>query len=71
VDMLCRLLEISRSSYYDWLNRTPTKRGLSNQALMRELVGLHEKYPAMGLNSLFHLLHNQRTVCSRGESIGL
>ncbi len=31
------------------------------------MVGLHEKYPAMGLNSLFHLLRQQGIVCGRGR----
>ena len=36
----------------------------SNQALRRRLVALHEKYPAMGLDSLYHLLKPE-FGCSR------
>ena len=53
---LCRILEISRSGYYAWLNRGVSRRKQRNQELARELVRLHEKYPAMGLDSLYHLL---------------
>ena len=35
-----------------------------NQALRRRLVALHEKYPAMGLDSLYHLLKPE-FGCSR------
>ncbi len=36
----------------------------SNQALRRRLVALQEKYPAMGLDSLYHLLKPE-FGCSR------
>ena len=53
---VCRELEVSRSGYYDWLNHRPTQRSLRNQVLRQRLVELHEKYPAMGLDSLYHIL---------------
>ncbi len=57
-------MEISRSGYYGWLKRKPLERSLRNQALRRRLAELHEKYPAMGLVSLYHLL-NPEFGCSR------
>ena len=33
---------------------------------MRELVRLHEKYPALGLDSLYHMLKPEYS-CSRGK----
>lgn len=62
--MLCRLLEISRSGYYEWLKRGISPREQRNQVLRRALVQLHEKYPAMGLDSLYHLL-KRAFGCSR------
>lgn len=53
---LCRILEISRSGYYAWLRRGASCRERRDHVLARELVRLHQKYPAMGLDSLFHLL---------------
>lgn len=53
---LCRILEISRSGYYAWLKRRPGIRQQRNQELARELVTLHQKYPAFGLDSLYHIL---------------
>ncbi len=64
VEQVCRELEVSRSGYYDWLNRKPSERSRRNQALRRRLVELHEKYPAMGLDSLYHLLKPE-FGCSR------
>ena len=44
---LCQLLEISRSGYYAWLRGGESARKKANQALLRELVRLHEKYPCL------------------------
>ena len=56
MEQVCRELEVSRSGYYGWLKHKETERTIQNQALRRRLVELHEKYPAMGLDSLYHLL---------------
>ena len=56
VEQVCRILEVSRSGYYGWAKRKPSQRSEQNQAIKRRLVELHEKYPAMGLDSLYHLL---------------
>ena len=66
MEKLCRLLEISRSGYYAWLTRRQGQRAQHNQALTRELVYLHEKYPALGLDSLYHMLKANNS-CSRGR----
>ena len=64
MDQLCRLLEISRSGYYAWLHRGISTRKLQDQRLSRHLISLHQKYPALGLDSLFHMTRTQLT-CSR------
>ena len=64
MEQVCRVLEVSRSGYYDWRKRDPSKREQRNQALKRRLIELHEKYPAMGLDSLYHLLRPE-FGCSR------
>ena len=66
MEKLCRLLEISRSGYYAWLTRGQSQRTKRSQALMRELMRLHEKYPALGLDSLYHMLKPEYS-CSRGK----
>lgn len=64
MEQVCRELEVSRSGYYGWSNRIPSERSQRNQVLRRRLVELHEKYPAMGLDSLYHLLRPEFS-CSR------
>ena len=64
MERLCRLLEVSRSGYYAWLHRPLCLRKQQDQALGRELVSLHEKYPALGLDSLYHMLRPKHG-CSR------
>jgi len=64
VDKLCPLLEVTRSAYYAWLNRTPSRRQLENQAILRELIRLHQLYPALGLDSL-HQIVRRKIRCSR------
>lgn len=64
VEELCRALAISRSGYYAWLTRKPCARVQRDQVLTRALVTLHEKYPALGLDSLYHMLRPEYG-CSR------
>lgn len=64
MEQVCRVLEVSRGGYYGWLGREPGKRSRQNQALRRRLVEVHERYPALGLDSLYHLLKPE-FGCSR------
>ncbi len=64
MEQVCRELEVSRSGYYDWLKHKPSRRDRDNQALKRRLIELHEKYPAMGLDSLYHMVKPE-FHCSR------
>jgi len=64
VGQVCRELGVSRSGYYGWQKRTPSERSQQNQALRRRLAEPHEKYPAMGLDSLYHMLKPE-FGCSR------
>ena len=66
VVMLCRALQISRSGYYASKTRTIGVRRRANQQLLGALMVCHEKYPALGLDSLYHLLHPQ-FGCSRSR----
>lgn len=61
---VCRELGISRSGYYGWLRHKPGRREQENQALKRRLLELHQKYPAMGLDSLTCMLKPE-FGCSR------
>ena len=64
VEQACRVLDVSRSGYYGWKAERICRRRQQNQALRRRLIELHEKYPAMGLDSLYRLLKPE-FGCSR------
>lgn len=66
VERLCQALGISRSGYYAWLKRPPCKRQRRNQELLRAIVRLHQKYPCLGLDSMYHILKRD-FPCSRGR----
>ena len=60
MELLCRLLAVSLSGYYG----KPSLHRQQDQALKRRLLGLHQRYPAMGPDSLYHLIR-QKLRCSR------
>jgi putative transposase len=43
VSMLCKVLKISRSAYYDWKNRPPSKRATENAALTERIREIHHR----------------------------
>jgi hypothetical protein len=38
-----QVFEVSRSTYYDWLNRKPSRLSRENEVLKAELVDLHRQ----------------------------
>lgn len=59
-----RVLEISRSGCHGRARHNPCARERSNQTLRRRLVEPRQKYPALGLDSLYHMLKPE-LGCSR------
>lgn len=43
VNMMCRLLKVSSSGYYDWRHRPPSRMALDNQRLLKKVTALHEE----------------------------
>jgi len=41
--MMCKVLRVSRSGYYEWLKRTPSKREIENQNLMEHIRNIYKK----------------------------
>jgi putative transposase len=43
VSVLCRVLKLSRSSYYDWKDRPPSKRDQENAVLTEKIREVHDR----------------------------
>jgi putative transposase len=43
ISLLCRVLKVSRSGYYDWKDRMPSKRDRENAALTCQIIEIHER----------------------------
>jgi putative transposase len=41
---LCKVLQVSRSGYYDWLNRVPSSRTLANNKLLEHIRTAHVQH---------------------------
>ena len=44
VSMLCRVLSVSRSGYYQWLTRKPSKRQASNDELLIKINDIYQQH---------------------------
>ena len=43
VEILCRVLGVSRSGYYAWHNRLPSHRQQTNERLARQIIQIHQQ----------------------------
>jgi len=43
LSFMCRMLEVSRSGYYAWLERKPSRRQLVDQKLLPVIAQVHEQ----------------------------
>jgi hypothetical protein len=43
IEMMCKVLGVSRSGFYSWLRRKPSKRALENEELMDQIRKIHKK----------------------------
>lgn len=65
VKMMCRLLKVSTSGYYDWRHRPPSKRALDNQRLLRRISALHEDSDGVhGSPRIWEDLRYEGEICS-------
>jgi hypothetical protein len=39
---MCQVFEVSGNTYYDWLNRKPSRLSRENEVLKAQLVELHQ-----------------------------
>ena len=40
---MCKILNVSRSGYYAWKNKLPSKRLLANEILLKQIIAIYEK----------------------------
>ena len=44
IEPLCRALQVSRSGYYDWLGRKPSRRAIEDEALLGHIRTTHARH---------------------------
>ena len=62
---MCELLEVSRSGFYDWVDRPPSKREKRHQKILKEIQKTHKKHPVWGVDPI-HAEVKETIPCSRG-----
>jgi putative transposase len=66
VKMLCRLFDVSRCGYYQWLKRKPCARVISDLRLGKQVIALHHQYrEAYGAVRICNELRKRGHHCSR------
>ena len=60
VRLMCRVLEVSHSGYYDWRSRPESKRSASNRRLLDDVQRIHaEHYRRCGSPRVHAILRAQ------------
>lgn len=68
VRMMCRLLKVSPSGFYDWSEREPSARQLANEALLSRIEEIHELSDGvMGAPRIHDELRDEGFVCSKNR----
>ena len=66
VPLMCRMLGVSRSGYYDWRDRSPSKRSRENDALIEKICEIHQRSrETYGSPRVHAELRSIGTRCSR------
>jgi putative transposase len=68
VKIMCRVLKVSRSGYYDWRKRKPSARDLANAKLLRAIKRIFRRSrKTYGSPRIHAELKAQGTRCSRNR----
>ena len=51
---MSRLLQISRSGYYDWLRRPQGDRASKDRLILSKIREIHSTHPKWGLDAIWH-----------------
>jgi len=62
---MCKLLKVSRSGYYDWINRPSSKRKAKHKKILKVIKKIHKKYPVWGVDPIWAEV-KETIPCSRG-----
>ncbi|MGI6449178.1 MAG: IS3 family transposase [Desulfitobacteriia bacterium] len=65
VEKMCELLKVSRSGFYDWIKREPSKREKKQQKILKIIEKTHKKYPTWGVDPIWAEV-KEKISCSRG-----
>ena len=63
---MCRVLQVSRSGYYDWDRRKESKRSQQDRVLLEEIRRIHQQTKeAYGATKSWRALNQSGTVCAK------
>lgn len=63
---MCRVLQVSRSGYYDWMKRSPSKRSIANTTLLTHIQTVHQQFrQAYGAVKTWKHLNHIGVVCGK------
>ena len=66
MNRLCQALQVSRSGYYAWLKRKPSRRSKENRLLLEKIQEAYKKSrKAYGSPRIYRALQRDGVVCSR------
>jgi putative transposase len=66
VKRMCKVLQISRSGYYDWAGREESKRSQQDRVLLKEIRKIHqETKEAYGATKTWWTLKQSGTICGK------
>ena len=66
ITRLCRVMQVSRRGYYDWLDRPPSARSVANKALLVQIRHLFYRY-----REVYGAPRIHRALLARGEGCSL
>ena len=72
VAMMCRMLTVSRSGYYDWRTRPPSARAQANQRLTDDIRRIHQEHKGrVGAPRITRHLHEEGQCVGKNRVAGL
>ncbi len=68
VDQMCKMLDVSRSGYYAWRGRPPSKREMANRELYKEIKAVYDSaHETYGSPRVYQELKRQGIACSENR----